>query len=356
MSALFDPGTGTLTSSLTIIPSLELRQVPLTQITNISMSEDYWIHGLPSFFSDDDQRSLLTGDFYDMRADWMYTAIIQTALNGPAPPWTKDDWSFVPTFLTPENLLDAKDLVRRSQNVTTHASLRFQTPAIRARLDCSTIDMAKNTSTWIGIINATTDTGRLESFYRLGASMFGDPRYNLTTSVTAQGISPQCCDNATEVTFGEHVYNPAVIAYWTENRFLDNILGNNFTIKWIRGPSRFVYYGVYNLVFTEAPVMQALNCMPTLEASEADVLVDLTSGTVQEYRILRTPVSDDVAWSDSWVLRNFTEKPAIKNVTAWDTGAWNSENTFPTNITTRYVCVCAGHSNSNRVSAMEFTS
>jgi hypothetical protein len=346
MSALFDSGTGTLTSSLTIKPNLELRQAPLTQITDISMSADYSANDLSSGTS---QQSLLTGDFYDMKADWMYTAIIQTALNGPAPPWTKDDWSFVPNSLTPENLLDAKGM---SQNVPTHTSLRFQTPAIRARLDCSTIDMAKNISTWIEIQNGTTDTGTLESFYRLENIMFTDPRFNLRTSVTAQGISPLCCGNATEVTSGQDVYNPAVIAYWTENWLSDGGgRGNNFTIKWIRGPSRFAYYyGVHSLVFAEAPVMQALNCMPTLEASEADVLVDLTSGTVQEYRILRTPVSDDVAWSDSWVLRNFTEKHAIKNVTE------DSGNFFPTNVTTRYVCVSADYDNSNRVSAMGFTS
>jgi hypothetical protein len=222
-------------------------------------------------------------------------------------------------------------------------------------LECSPIDIAKNSSTWIAIRNSTTNTTRLEKFYRLDEAIFKDVRGNLTTQVTAQGVSPQCCGNITEGIVGNRAYNPAVIAYWTENWLSDGSgRGNNFTIKWIRGPSSFVdsgYVGIQNLVFTEAPVMQALNCMPIIEASEADVLVDLISGAVQDYRILRTPVSDDVAWSDSWIYRNFSEKPQIQNGTAYD-----SRNYFPMNVTTRYGCLIAILSLSDSGQAMVSTS
>ncbi|KAH6616889.1 hypothetical protein C7974DRAFT_319174 [Boeremia exigua] len=317
---------------------LELRQVPLTQVLKIEISEYEWAHG-PSMGPSSKEYSLLTSDLYDMKADWMYTAIIQTALGGPAPAWSKDDWSFVPISLSPENLLDAMNTVPGPEGVTIPATLRFQTPALRARLDCSAIDMAKNTSTWITFQNSTTNTTSLKSFYRLYESMFRDPHRNLTTSVTAQGVSPQCCGNVTDSTIEERTYNPAVISYWTENWLSDgsSIIGrgNNFTIKWIRGPTSFAelsgYAGIRHMIFSEAPVMQALDCMPTFEASEAEVLVDLTSGTVQDYRILSAPVSDDVAWSDSWVYRNLTEKPPIQNGTAWD-----ERNYFDVNVTTSY--------------------
>lgn len=87
-------------------------------------------------------------------------------------------------------------------------------------------------------------------------------------------------------------------------------MGLNLIIKWIRGPAGFAYLSgypeIHESIFSEAPVMQALKCMPEIEVSRAEVLVDLGSGVVQDYRILDVPIPDNVAWSDSLIYRNLS--------------------------------------------------
>ncbi|KAJ8117434.1 hypothetical protein OPT61_g1379 [Boeremia exigua] len=336
MSALFDSGTGTISLPVTISPTLELRQVPLAHIMTTRMSEREWTDG-PPMGPNNNQHSTLTEDFYDLKADWLYTAMIQTALHGPAPAWSRDDWSFVPVSFTPENLLSAQNIVSRSEDAVSSVNVTVRTPALRAMLDCSVIEMAKNASKWVTWRNSTTNGTGLDGYYQLQGTMFRGFRDNQTTRVTAQGVSPQCCGNVTKSTAA---YDPAVVAYWTENWISDGstilVQGDNFTIKWIRGPAGFAqvsgYTDLQNLIFTEPPVMQALDCRPEVQASEAEVLVDLTSGVVQDYRILSAPVSDDVAWSDSWVYRNLTKKPLFQNTTDYT----DERNYFDINVTTSY--------------------
>jgi hypothetical protein len=362
MSALFDSGTGNLASPWTISPIMELRQVPLMQTINTSISEYEWTRGTWGGTSSDDMSDkydLLTRDLYDLKADWMYTAIIQNALNGPAPIWSKDDWSFVPVFLSQNDLTSAQDLLPRFEGAPTPANLTVETPAIRVTLDCSMIELAKNTSSWISRRNSTINSTGIESFYQLAPTLFHDLSSNQTTRVTAQGVSPQCCGNVTDDTVQAQTYDPAVIAYWTENWLSDGssilLQGDNFTIKWIRGPAGFVEkpgYEVFrDLIFSEAPVMQALSCMPGFEASKAEVLVDLTSGIVQDYRILSMPVPEDVAWSDDWTHRNLSEKPQFQNVS---NGNYSADNYkfYPSNVTTRLVRLQRYHGISDNLIAM----
>jgi hypothetical protein len=361
MSALFDSGTGTLASPWTIAPILELRQVPLVQTLRLSFSEYEWTERSWMGNTADDtsiKYDQLTQDFYDLKADWMYTAIIQNALDGPAPTWSKDDWSFVPIFLNPEDLLSVQDSLPQFEGALAPANLTIETPAIRVSLDCSMSEPAKNVSNWLYRENSTMNSTGLKSYYKLASTMFEGLSSNQTTRVTAQGVAPQCCGNVTDDNVQVQTYDPAVVAYWTENWLSDGssilLQGGNFTIKWIRGPAGFAvkpgYEVLRDLVFSEAPVVQALSCMPKIESSTAEVLVDLTSGIVQDYRILSMPVPEDVAWSDDWTYRNLSEKPRFRNISADE---WNYN---PINVTTRSVCFHPYHSISDNIIAMASTS
>jgi hypothetical protein len=359
MSALFDSGTGTLASPWTIAPILELRQVPLVRTLYRAFSEDDWTG--TSWFGNiakaDATHSEITRDFYDLKANWMYTAIIQTALDGPAPTWSKDDWSFVPILLSPEDLLSVQDSLPQFEGAPAPANLTVETPAIRVSLDCSMWESANNASAWLFRKNSTMNSTSLKSYYQLPSTVF-EVLSNRSTRVTAQGVAPQCCGNVTDDNVQVQTYDPAVVAYWTEDWLEDesSILskGKNFTIKWIRGPAGFVgkpdYEFLRYLVFSEVPVVQALSCMPKIESSTAEVLVDLTSGIVQDYRIVSMPVPEDVAWSDYWTYRNLSEKPQFQNISA------DHRDYTPFNVTTRSVLGHLNHSTSDDIIAMASTS
>jgi hypothetical protein len=82
----------------------------------------------------------------------------------------------------------------------------------------------------------------------------------------------------------------------------------NFTIKWVTGigglykSSHYKYNNT--LYFSKRPVIQALNCRPLIESATAIVTVDHLRAQVQHYQILEGAQPEDVAWSDSFELRN----------------------------------------------------
>jgi hypothetical protein len=343
MSALFDSGSGVIIHPSTIPRTLELRHVPFVQTNTEYLPKidiDKGLFPESGFRFDRDIEELLKDAFYNSKADWMYTAIIQTALGGPEPAWSKDDWNFVPLNLAPEDSV--------SSNLTVH------TPAIRARIDCSTIESTQNVSSWLkqrkGQPNYILNITGLDNYYSLGTSIFEG---NLSTRVTAQGNYLLCCANKTEVEGQRESYAPSAVAYWTENWADLGIHARNFTIKWIRGPASFARIlkirGVDVMMFPEPPKIQALNCIPSFESSEAEVIVDPVSGAVHEYRILHTPLVDDVAWSDTFQYHQPTNT----------SGPDKDESKFRDyliDVTTRYVKLHLPCAHPNVTVAMELYS
>lgn len=180
MSASFESGTGVLSSPLTLSPILELLQVPQAQKVNTHLSQYEWSHSI-SMGSSSTESSLLTNDCLDLNANWMYTAIIQAVLVGPAPTGSKDDWSFVPISLTPRDLIPALKAINISGYAGASANLTVQTSAIRARLQCDVIDLAGNASNWIERYNSTVNSTGLESYYRLDNTLFQASYANFRT-------------------------------------------------------------------------------------------------------------------------------------------------------------------------------
>lgn len=365
MSALFDPGTGVIMEQVDLVQNLELRRVP-----RVSKDEErlrgYGEDGYKFDRRDNTARtSMLLRAYLQSGTNWLYTAMIQTTLNGPEPPWSSDGWSFVPIDLS--EVQEHKALKERQSKAVNQfaANLTVHTHGLRGRIECSVIEEAQDTSLWLTAINESnitaiadawnhtlpdTATGMPRNYTANGTLSTQDPAIapfldiighdtyhvpkwtmfsgDLRTRLTAEGLNPKCCANVSDT---NQQFNPGVIAYWTENweRTKPPPIDpnpfeppgarptGNFTIKWVRGPVGFarpsngsgIPFKGGNLYFTELPAIQALNCMPLIEAAKAEVSIDSRNGKVQTYRILDEPVPEDVAWSDSWTFRNASTIP-----------------------------------------------
>jgi hypothetical protein len=318
MSALFDSGNGILISLSEIPQNLELRSVPMMRPVSISTKNPTWQFDY-NVNNDDFAKhfgSMVQDDLYTSDTNWMYTALIQTAFKGPEPTWSQDGWSFVPVPYVMEDIVSVKQKSSALEGFHSLANLTVQTPAIRARLDCSNIEWPGNSSLWLQAQKELTKYMKitaLDNYFSLEGVVYAD---NFTTRITAQGDLLQCCANLTR----DAQYNPAVVAYWTENWWkaedkrgvtTSSGTGGNFTVKWIRGPASFAQASFLNLdylYFPEPPAIQALNCMPILESSQAEVTVEPGTGVVQQYRILETPNREEVAWSDKSQWRNLSKE------------------------------------------------
>src|SRR5690242_6634115 len=104
MSALFDTRIGVLHKVSDVPRSFELRHIPIVRQTRISSPQPTWqFNFTPTIDStynhyQNGLSDLVKDALFDLDTDWMYTAILQGALGGPAPAWSKDDWSFVPLY------------------------------------------------------------------------------------------------------------------------------------------------------------------------------------------------------------------------------------------------------------------
>jgi hypothetical protein len=324
MSALFDSGNGVLTSFSEIPQALELRSVPFVQQISVNRDQSTWLfnYTIDEANFSDELGDMVWDNLQTLPRDWMYTAIIHTALEGPKPIWSQDDWSFLPVSYDVEGFPSVENKSSDRRGDRSVESLRVQTSAIRARLECSAVDWPSNSSLWLFPQNqgyGANITG-LDNYFTL-KPVVSDR--NFTTWLSTQGEIPPCCANLT----GNATYNSAVTAYWTENwqevfnsfdtRYYRS--SGNFTVKWIRGPGKIarITGKVHKFVFPDLPAIQALNCMPMFESSRAEVTVKPKTGVVQHYRILDTPLREDVAWSDTSQWRNPSEDAQYTNVNTY---------------------------------------
>lgn len=224
MSALFDTRIGVLQRSSDVPRLLELRNITIVRQTRIYSQQPTWQYNYTStidsvyIYGQKGFPDLVQDAVFDLDTVWMYTAILQGAHGGPAPAWSKDEWSFVPLYVDTERaslLKYANSGWGRSSNLT------LKTPSIRARLECSTLDWPGTKSSWLNWTdtNNTRDStmhgpGGLNFIYwpKLVASEGEE-----STRMTAQRDVVQCCDNVTDNTEQTEKFPPSVLAYWTEN-------------------------------------------------------------------------------------------------------------------------------------------
>jgi hypothetical protein len=292
MSALFESGEGIRVQDVELSRNLEMRRVPFT-----------------SDPTDIEKWTLLS-----TKENWLYTAMLQTTLDGSEPAWSKAGWSFIPSNLSQvsTNLLPKNNVTKLS--VPGAVNLTVRTTAIRADVECSVIETTKNQSSWVYEWNKTATTADVvgrEHRFRLNRYLFGG---KLRTPVMAAKDNVSCCNNLTDAAISKTQYNPIILASWTENHEPENsetarkcseasicAENGNFTAKWIRGVARLIEDREEELlVFSEVPRIQAINCMPRVDAVEADVIVDVQTGNVQTYDILSDAVAQSAAWTDTF--------------------------------------------------------
>ncbi|KAL9115454.1 MAG: hypothetical protein Q9227_000775 [Pyrenula ochraceoflavens] len=296
----------------------ELRTVP----------QYYEYQGAPSgVHAGDSSESQVTRNVYgNLLTNWIYSATLQLTLNDLKPAWVAKDWSFVP--------LDSAELAQlgdetTSESVTAHqtplsgplTNATFETPALRARLECSPYHEILNQSSWLRTEDLTnsskwnvnvnprglktgyelTDTSDGSSGpYRGTYLPLGNQMYATFYAHESQLI---CCANETNDGPGK-----AAIGYWSKQGPPDLYTSTNFSVMWLVGnPMEQLYEDKENLthfIWSEPPELTGINCLPVIESADAEITVDTATKTVQSYTISGNPKNYTAAWHDRYVGHN----------------------------------------------------
>jgi hypothetical protein len=271
------------------------------------------------------------------QADWLYRALDELTLKTVPPLWTKDEWTFTPVNIArlPNNTISQKtgsksESEQTSALVTSRTNVSLVTPALRSRLECSTVQVPP--SGWLDRAEEVYPERTNEAIhgYVLPAILFEDTPYKTPVFTVPRRMG--CCTNST-ISGGQ-----SVIAYWSSNTALTEkrpaqavdmngplnlkeprVWSENFTIKWIVGPTSstiisgrdpanntitgFVVYGNETLLyFTEEPRMAMLNCIPIIEKANASITIARSTGQILEAKLLDKPQPAHEAWDYAWDL------------------------------------------------------
>ncbi|KAF2009514.1 hypothetical protein BU24DRAFT_401289 [Aaosphaeria arxii CBS 175.79] len=306
MSALFERKPDIVSEQVPINRTLELRQIPIiTDITSRNDSVGF------------EPRSIMDGFFKDFNGNFLDGATVEVMTNASKPTWSHNEWSFIPVDLS---VIPDMDPARRPGDtankgtVFSPTNVTVNTPAIRARLECSVIEEMADQNSWLATYKDLKTRERNQSItllkksYGIKSSFFQELKSSDSDSEsmnTSRDFEFGCCANGTEGNFGM-----ATIAYWSVfNSTREGLFGGQdsdwpvtFIPKWIRGKGRLWNDedsgDVDVFVFEEAPRMQAARCSPIIETAAAAVTVEKQSKAVESYRILNSPVPADSAWME----------------------------------------------------------
>ncbi|THX43800.1 hypothetical protein D6D10_00823 [Aureobasidium pullulans] len=285
--------------------SAEYANTPIALVSIKALKHSHWILaliGAGAFVTEaftvgmsalwDPNEAVLKSVFDASLQNWLYGATIELTQSASTPPWSKDTWSFVP--------LDSQVTQEAASGLnSTGRNITFETPAIRARLECSIVDYASNKSAWL----VETDFGNKTAWNRTNAPAGLDHGYYLN-ELAARGPGLRtvaCCANETQQGFGD-----AVVGYWTDTS--SSTIPLSMQAKWIVGrplnesytQSPTVHGGIAydRWIWPEAPQIAAIDCAPIIEQAEASIIVDFETGLVYDYEILGAPQNATNAWTD----------------------------------------------------------
>jgi hypothetical protein len=356
MSALFEQDTSITTKHVSLERTLELRQTPHLRQGTLEyppdpeeQPEDYPL----SYTGNTNVAGAILGDlFMGPSTNWLYSGVIQATSNTTDPSWSKDGWSFAPIDLSParrtvDQLRNTFTDENRNSTYLYMTNITMETVGTRGRAQCDPASDVHNQSSWINstlFLNPQTNQ-TFEAYYLTPITFNTTNQY---TTLTPSGDMIACCSNESYAKSSD-TFAPVVFGYWAP------IYGShlfepsssiwpygNFSVKWIYGQGRFVppfgsvdqfYPG--GLVWSEIPQIQAFDCMPIIETSEAEVTVDITNGNILAYHLLDQPKPDESAWSDAFIVRNLTEP--LKTY-SYDPEL-NNKSQISQNITVRYRCI-----------------
>jgi len=243
----------------------------------------------------------LSNNLGNILTSWLYAGIVEGSSNATAAPWTNDEWVFAPVNST----LSSDPL-----SMFTQRNVTLDTAALRGRLQCTPIDMSNSTE-WLVTLdfknktlwNDTKIPSGINVGYELHNTFPGQYDDTNTIPFFPDGNRLTCCSNETGGDVGK-----AAIGYWTSA-----VRGEGVMIKWITGyPFKHQFTtsvrgyssGKAHWIWKDIPSVTAMNCTPVFESANANVKVDLSSGIVQEHKILDTPVNDTSAFQYNYVTMN----------------------------------------------------
>lgn len=313
ISALFQQSSISMPQARNLERSLEIRRDPLTATTYLNYGkgvEDYM------FYENNpagEVAMMLAESLIDLKGNWLYTALLQTSLQGPEPPWSSDGWSFVPLNLSTitqdlSSSVTARHREKQAASLLRTTNLTVRTSALRGRVDCSVIEDLQP-EMWLATEDEMKNSTSLDRVYYPKISFNFD---NASSQITPMAATPECCYNRSDPSVSTQSLDMVTtLGYWTENRDSINVTTKYFTVKLIRGRAGFREVGDFaqnpRMVFREPPAVQALNCVPIFETAAAEVTIEPSTGAVQDFDILSDPRPDAVAWSDSFQLRRSNE-------------------------------------------------
>ena len=322
MSALWQLSPISASSPITLPRQLEVRALPQIFIVPEN-HEPSWSY----------KTGVLTQVYGDLFTSFLYSSLNQMVYNGSQPPWSKDGWSFAPINLLPAskqvtsnhpgwNLTVATNGIRRSgvQGNNAPVNVTTETPAVRARLECTLLDTWSNVSSWSTKLDFTNTsnwntstlpagiTSGFEILSSFALAVAADPRKSTQVNLLTHPSRVTCCHNGTD----PHAPSLASIGYWSTDQTTTSA-NLNFTIKWLNGK-------LYNWqiadadanshlhsVWQDQPSMTALSCLPFFEAANASVTVDLGTLAVQGFSLRDRPTDVPLAWNDTYFGHDPTE-------------------------------------------------
>lgn len=304
MSALFERRSTPTTQQISLPQNLKIRHDPfVTKVDVILGNNKRWGYS----------QDVLDELYLDARENWLYGAGIQHSFNDSQLPWSSEGWSFLPVDLTHISNSTASQGQQNSYSspAIASANVSLQVPAIRARLECKPIEEVSNASSWLEPVDLTDDksiladdvarlkrTGGLQ-LYKLPVGIFIN-----SSSETTTFSSPNyeaCCSNGTI-----EQQHRSVLGYWSAALVrppYDKVSWPMSVVpKWVVGKPISITdtNGHEALYFREEPRMQAANCRPIIETTEANVVVDAQSGAVLSRKV-KTPIEPmNSAWDDAF--------------------------------------------------------
>ena len=173
MSALWNRQGGVLSDNRSMARHFELRTIPQIFLANSNPQDPDSGNTVV--------KSTLVQIYGTVLNGWLYGGLVDLAYNGSRPMWTSDDlWAFAPVD---NSNLTLPKVQKIGSNTTTDdstfanapANMTVDTPGMRARLECTELDMS-NTSAWLqtldftnhSIWNQTTVPPSLETGFSLG--------------------------------------------------------------------------------------------------------------------------------------------------------------------------------------------
>lgn len=315
MSALWTKDTTIRTYPLSMPRQLEIRSVPGV------FSNDFARH---SAHVDDGALAAIRSTLGNYYLNWLTGATVEITTSSSTPPWTRDTWAFAPVDLQAVHANMSSIVPKASYTKSAAYNITVRTPGIRGRLECAALDYVADTANWLEefdfagpvkdaeITNATAwNTSNIppgiDKGYEIGRYLIG-PQYNVTIGPSARVL--QCCTNYTNDQPDE-----AAIGYWSTSSSLYTKDDHAFVAKWIVGtPIEGIYSDLYvdsdvlpvfddHWFWKEPPQMQAVNCSAHFETVDANVVVDMGTGTVYSYELLDAPKIAESAWYDPFVAR-----------------------------------------------------